>query len=351
MPDGNAKIIVGASPVAAGRRHTYLLFEHSDGSQQVVRGGPDTQPEGNALSNLAGSTLLGSDNYGHIQVDAAPYEPPQQFVSQRQADGSHARVPLDQARLDDPALQRNAEGKVMVGEQRSPDWPLPGETHERQVVWQGSDQELEKKLAAAKAAGQQINDAQMEYSPLYNNSNGVTSTLMKAADITPSLPKDKDGKTVDAPDFGENLHQDVGLGSHRSGYWFDGKQWYDGDDRRIQPPRDGEKTVPLDPDAKSHSGSGPLRISANDGEAPRQGGNAGFSTGDAELDRMASALYAGDDAAFNRAAANIAQSPEVAALAQQDQAAHEQAQVQAQNADAAQRQQPAQQPHARSMDA
>lgn len=42
MPDGNAKIIVGASPVAAGRRNTYLQFEHSDGSQQVVRGGPDT---------------------------------------------------------------------------------------------------------------------------------------------------------------------------------------------------------------------------------------------------------------------------------------------------------------------
>ncbi|OBU69248.1 hypothetical protein A9K58_04590 [Stenotrophomonas maltophilia] len=62
---------------------------------------------------------------------------------------------------------------------------------------------------------------------------------------------------------------------------------------------------------------------------------------------MASALYAGDDAAFNRATANIAQSPEVAALAQQGQAAQEQVQVQAQNADAAQRHQP----HARSMDA
>lgn len=41
--DGQAKIIVGASVVAGDRRHLYLLFERIDGSQIVVRGGPDTR--------------------------------------------------------------------------------------------------------------------------------------------------------------------------------------------------------------------------------------------------------------------------------------------------------------------
>jgi len=244
---------------------------------------------------------------------------------------------LDQAWLDDPTLLRNAEGKIIVNEQRAPDWPLPDEAHERKVVWHGTDQELEKKLAAANAGGLQINDARMEYSPLYNNSNGVTSTLMKAAGITPTLPKGKSGEAVDAPDFGENLYQDVGPGSHRSGYWFNGEQWYDGDDRKIQPPQAGAKTVPLEPESKSHSGSGSLRISAHENKAPQQHGGAGFATGDVELDRMAVALFAGDDAALDHVTARIAQSPEVGAAVQQE---REQNPVQAQSAVPAQWQQP-----------
>ena len=47
-----------------------LLFERSDGSRTVVRGGPDARAEGNDLANFAGSTVLGSKNFGHIVVDA-----------------------------------------------------------------------------------------------------------------------------------------------------------------------------------------------------------------------------------------------------------------------------------------
>jgi hypothetical protein len=72
----SARIIVGASEVAGDRRHLYLLFERSDGSRIVVRGGPDARSEGNDLANLAESTLLGSEKFGHLVVDAAPYVPP-----------------------------------------------------------------------------------------------------------------------------------------------------------------------------------------------------------------------------------------------------------------------------------
>jgi hypothetical protein len=255
MADDQAKIIVGASPVAADRRHTYLLFERSDGSRVVVRGGPDARAEGNDIANLAESTLLGSDKFGHIRVDAAPYEPPYQAVYQRQADGSIRALPAAQADPNDPALFKDAKGNVVVQQETAPDWPLPGETHERVVAWRGTDQELEQKLAAALKAGHQINDAKLEYSPLYNNSNGVTSTLMKAADVRPILPNGKDGQAVTAPNFGENLHQDVGAVSTRSGYWFDGRQWYDAEDRKVQPPHSEQPVVPLDPSQKGKSGS------------------------------------------------------------------------------------------------
>lgn len=42
--DGKAHIIVGASPVAADRRHAYVLFQNSQGETIVVRGGPDARP-------------------------------------------------------------------------------------------------------------------------------------------------------------------------------------------------------------------------------------------------------------------------------------------------------------------
>ncbi len=316
MPGDEAKIIVGTSPVAADRRHAYLIFQRSDGSQMVVRGGPDARTEGNDLTNFVESTLLGSDKFGNIRVDTAPYVPPYNAVYQRQTDGSIRPIPVDQAKPDDPALFRDAQGNVVVQQEVAPDWPLPGEKHERLVVWRGTDQELERKLHSALAAGKQINDAKLEYSPLYNNSNGVASTLLKAADVAPSLPLGKDGKKVDAPDFGENLYQDVGLASSRSGYRFDGKQWYDGDDRKIKPPQSGEPTVPLDPNDEKKSRSGSLHSSLDNTPQEGQHGRQAFGTGDHDLDRLAASLLANDDAEVSRVSAQIEQSPQVQAYAQ-----------------------------------
>lgn len=260
--DGQAKIIVGASVVAGDRRHLYLLFERIDGSQIVVRGGPDTRAEGNEIGNLLGSTLLGSENYGHIVVDTAPYVAPYEAAFQRQADDSFAAIRLDQANPNDPSLVRDAHGDLIRRTIVAPDWPAPGETHERIVAWTGSDAELEKKLNAALKAGSQINSAQLEYSPLYNNSNGVVSNLMNAADVTPILPNDKDGRKVRAPNFGEEIYEDIGIGSNRSGNRFDGTQWYDNDGRKIQPPLSGQPVVPLDPTEHQRGSSGDFKISA-----------------------------------------------------------------------------------------
>lgn len=262
--EGQARIIVGASEVAGDRRHLYLLFERSDGSQIVVRGGPDSRVEGNEIGNLIGSTVLGSENYGHIVVDTARYVAPYEAALQRQRDGSFVPIPIDQANPADPSLARDARGELIRQTVVAPDWPAPGETHERRVAWTGTDAELETKLGAALEAGGQINAAQLEYSPLYNNSNGVVGTLMNAASVTHVLPKDKDGNTVRAPNFGEDLHEHVGIGSNRSGNRFDGTQWYDDDGRRILPPASGQPVVPLDPTERRRGSSDDLRISAVD---------------------------------------------------------------------------------------
>lgn len=278
MPDGRneAQIIVGASPVAADRRHTYLLFQYSDGRQIVVRGGPDARTDGNDLVNFAGSTILGSDNFGKIRVNAAPYVAPYEAAERLHADGSRETIPLAEVRAGDRSIKRDVNGKPLTHVEYAPDWPLPGEHHERLTIWKGSDADLQRKLGAALQRGQQINDAGLEYSPLYNNSNGVASTLLQAADVKPALPTGADGNPVNAPNFGENLHQDVGPLGHKSGYWLDhGKQWRDGDDRKIEPPKSGHPVVPLDSrEPKRGSGSG---VSMNDGigtgDVPALAGN------------------------------------------------------------------------------
>ncbi|MCS3746913.1 hypothetical protein FHY18_002509 [Xanthomonas arboricola] len=171
-----AKILVGASEVAGDRRHLYLLFQKSDGSQTVVRGGPDTRAEGNDLANFAESTVLGSEKFGHIRVEAAPYIAPYEIGYRLRQDGNYEPAPLNQLDPSEPALARDAKGNIVKATVTAPDWPAPGERHERIVAWSGSDQELSTKLESALKAGDQVNHAQLEYSPLYNNSNGVVST-------------------------------------------------------------------------------------------------------------------------------------------------------------------------------
>jgi hypothetical protein len=86
--------------------------------------------------------------------------------------------------------------------------------------------------------------------------------LLKASGVQPVLPKNAQGETVNAPDFGEDLYQDVGAASVRSGYRFDGKQWFDADDRRIVPPTSGQPLVPQDPAAPSRGSSDGFKLSA-----------------------------------------------------------------------------------------
>jgi hypothetical protein len=255
VADGQAKIIVGASEVAGDRRHTYLLFERADGSRTVVRGGPDGRSEGNDLANFAESTVLGSNKFGNIRVDSSPYEPPYEAVYRREKNGSLTPLHADRADINDPSLVRDANGQPITQEHVSPDWPGPNEHHERLTVWNGSDAELDEKLHAALEAAQQINNAKLEYSPLNNNSNGVTSNLLKTVDIKPDLPTDKNGEKVRAPDFGEDLYKDVGLASHRSGNRFDGKQWCNDDGQKIKPPQGDGPTVPIEAGNKPSKGS------------------------------------------------------------------------------------------------
>lgn len=300
--DGRAHIIVGASPVAADRRHTYVLFQTSQGETIVVRGGPDARTQGNDLANFAGSTVLGQDNFGHIVVDAAKYEAPHEAFFTRGADGRIA--PLDARRVDanDPRLIRDARGQPIREMMVAPDWPQPGERHERTVAWSGTDAELERKLQAALRAGDQINAAKLEYSPLYNNSNGVASTLLTAAGVTPVLPRDADGQPVKAPNFGETLYQDVGAASVRSGYSFDGRQWRDADGREIKPPVSGQPVQPLHPDAPAPRRGPSGSLSANGVADPAlygqiERGVHGLDatlgrTPDANSERMTMSLYA-----------------------------------------------------------
>ncbi|MFV0680642.1 hypothetical protein [Ottowia sp.] len=256
MVDDEAKIIIGTSPVAADRRHAYLLFERSDGSQLVVRAGPDARTEGSQIGNLAESTLLGSKNFGDIRVDIAPYHAPYDAVYQQQTDGTVRPIPVGMEQYDDPTLLRDEKGAPTRGRMMAPDWPQSGETHERRVVWSGTDAELDDKLKSVMMVGQQINDAKLEYSPLNNNSNGVASALLEVAHIAPVLPLDKDGKPVNAPNFGGNLYQNIGIMSMRSGYSFDGKQWKDSDGRAIKPPHAGQPVELININEKDNARTG-----------------------------------------------------------------------------------------------
>ncbi|WP_228734770.1 hypothetical protein [Xanthomonas euvesicatoria] len=152
-----ATILVGASEVAGDRRHLYLLFQKSDGSQTVVRGGPDTRAEGNDLANFAESTVLGSEKFGHIRVETAPYIAPYEIGYRLKQDGNYEPVPLNQLDPSEPALARDTKGNIVKATVTAPDWPAPGERHERIVAWSGSDQELSTKLESALKAGDQIN--------------------------------------------------------------------------------------------------------------------------------------------------------------------------------------------------
>ncbi|MCF5935806.1 XVIPCD domain-containing protein [Xanthomonas perforans] len=214
------------------------------------------------MANFAESTVLGSEKFGHIRVETAPYIAPYEIGYRLKQDGNYEPVPLNQLDPSEPALARDAKGNIVKATVTAPDWPAPGERHERIVAWSGSDQELSTKLESALKAGDQINHAQLEYSPLHNNSNGVVSNLLKASGVQPVLPKNAQGETVNAPDFGEDLYQDVGAASVRSGYRFDGKQWFDADDRRIAPPTSGQPLIPQDPAAPSRGSSDGFKLSA-----------------------------------------------------------------------------------------
>jgi hypothetical protein len=288
--------------VAADRRHTYVLFQNSQGETVVVRGGPDARPQGNDLENFVGSTVLGHDNFGHVVVDAARYEPPYEAHFVRGPDGRIAPLPARDTDPADPRLIRDAQGHPIRETVVAPDWPQPGERHERAVVWSGTDVELERKLEAALRAGNQINAAKLEYSPLYNNSNGVASTVLTAAGVVPTLPRDADGQPVKAPNFGETLYQEVGAASSRSGYSFDGRRWRDHDGREIRPPVSGQPVQPLHPEAPTQRRGPSGSVSANDVADPAlyaqiQRGVHGLDAmrgrmPDASSERMTMSLYA-----------------------------------------------------------
>ena len=311
MADDKAKIIVGASPVGTGgQRHTYLLFERSNGNRTIVRGGPNGAVKGNGLANFAGNTVLGSDNYGNIDVQFATYTPPFNVAFQKQTNGSKLPIPVERINPYDRKLEKDHRGNIIVRQWLSPDWPLPGEHHERVVVWTGTDQELDKKLSVVLTAKDQINSAQLEYSSLRNNCNNVTSTLLKSVDVKPSLPLGTDGNPVTAPGFGDDLYQNIGPASYRNGYRFDGRQWYNNDNQPIKPPRANEPVAPLKPGEKTNSS--PDIFDSSD--AGHKGARQASSTGNPQLDRLAAALLADDNAAISRMAGEIAQFPEMKAF-------------------------------------
>ncbi len=235
MSDHDAKILIGSSPVGGGKRHTYLIFEGSDGQQTIVRGGPMQDPDGDAMGAMLDSAVLGTERYGSIKVSSSPYQPTYKTYQRENGDVVE-NVPVAEANPSDPSLRRDKEGNPIISEQRGIDWPLQGETHERRVLWTGTDAQLQAKLGIALQVGQQITQAGLEYAPLSNNCNNVSTALLKAVGVTPGLPVMEDGTAVSAPAFGEPLHQNIGPAGWRSGYRFDGKTWMSEDGLVIPPP-------------------------------------------------------------------------------------------------------------------
>lgn len=203
---GQASIELRTSPVAAGKRHSYIIFKNEAGQEYTIRGGPT---RGDGLGDALLNTTLGADQFGPIQMSAQAF----------------ARAP----------------GYTPV------DWPRPGEKHESVVLWTGTNQQLQEKFDAAIKTAGQINEAKFEYSPLLNNCNNAASTVLKSIGIAPRLPLGQDGKPVEAPGFNTPLFKDVGAFGVRSGYSFDGKQWLDSAGKPMKAPEPGKVFEPQKP--------------------------------------------------------------------------------------------------------
>jgi len=309
MGNGTAGIYVGASPAKAGRSHLYLLFEDSNGDTTVLRGGPE-RPGGEAQERaFIDSTVFGDDVFGKVKFESGPYLAPHHVVFFKEDAERIDPIPREFVASDDPRLQRDATGEVVFELKRSPDWPRVGELHHHEVLWRGSDVELQAKLGAALSAGRQINQAALEYSPLFNNSNGVAGVLMHAAGVEPKLPRKPDGTYVDAPDFGERLYQHVGAASSRSGYSFDGRQWRDENEVLIVVPDayDGATPVQHGEHAREAADDAMDGPSSGAGTTSAAGPRAdAASTGDVHLDALLAGLESGDDGTVSEALQQVA---------------------------------------------
>ena len=246
---GTAYISLNTSQIggAPSQRHAYVVFHHSDGSMDYVRGGPEPGHAG----DIVGNTVLDEKSYGKITTQSGTYN------------------------------------------STSIDWQQSNEpTHETRVVWQGNDYDLAKKYDTAQHVAKQIQAADFEYSPLFNNSNTVANVILKSVDVQPHLPIGKDGREVSAPAFYDNLHQDVGVGGFKSGYSFDGKHWKDGYNRDVAPPAVNDKDLGYQP--KGHgSGRSNFDSSMNEPELVNPLGQPPVQiTKDSSIDDMFDALYA-----------------------------------------------------------
>lgn len=204
-----AQIEIRTTPIGLGHRHSYLIFRSAEGGEFVLRG----SPSGNAETfGTLDNTLLGKKSFGKIRVDMQDYKP-----------------------TVDPST-----GKVTF----PVNWDING-TDEKRILWTGTNEELHTKLDQAIITAIQINTAQFEYSPLHNNCNNFTNTILNSINITPRLPFQHGNRTVSAPGFNEPLYQNIGIACQRSGYSFDGNTWIDKDGHTpVYPPEYGKPYKP-----------------------------------------------------------------------------------------------------------
>lgn len=204
-----AQIEIRAASVGRGHRHTYIIFCSAEGEKYVLCASPGNTTQ---LSNPIGWVQLDAKNHENICVQFEAYK---------------LNIEPETGRIQFPI-----------------DWDML-HSDERRILWTGTNEKLYQKMKLAITTANQINTADFEYSPLLNNGNNVTSTILTSISIQPCLPFTTTGQAISAPAFNTPLYQNIGLGKHKMGYSFDGKYWIDSDGiTPICPPTIGEPFIP-----------------------------------------------------------------------------------------------------------
>jgi Ca2+-binding RTX toxin-like protein len=169
---------LGNVPVAGPYHHVYILYTNDSGARTVFHAFTDGGggSSGGLPSMFPASSGSGGGSWGTLTGYERPYE--------------------------------------IINGQTPPDWDAGGNHPSTPPLIEGSDQALSPVLDRMRERLNQINDADVPYNPVLQNSNAFVNDLLEAGGITPALPTGVDGDPIWAPAYDKNLPSEPGSGNY-----------------------------------------------------------------------------------------------------------------------------------------